>query len=102
MSETLSLGVDLGGTKIEAAVLRRPSVTGADGEFEVVLRERVPTPGSEGYAAVLASTVGLIQRLAAQAGRAPNALPIGVGMPGAVTRREGVVKNSNTVCLNGR
>jgi fructokinase len=104
MSETLSLGVDLGGTKTEAAVLRRSSVTatGADDEFEVVLRERVPTPGSEGYAAVLDSTVALIQRLAAKAGRAASALSIGVGMPGAVTRREGLVKNSNTVCLNGR
>ncbi|HWA78483.1 MAG TPA: ROK family protein [Polyangiaceae bacterium] len=103
MSEVLSLGVDLGGTKTEAAVLRRPSAGAADsGEFEVVFRERVPTPGNQGYAAVLESTVELIQRLAAKAGCALNALPIGVGMPGAVTRREGLVKNSNTVCLNGR
>lgn len=101
MSETLSLGVDLGGTKTEAAVLRRASAN-ADGEFEVVLRERVPTPGSDGYSAVLASTVELIKGVSAKVGRAPSELPIGVGMPGAVTRREGLVKNSNTVCLNGR
>jgi fructokinase len=100
MSEMLSLGVDLGGTKTEAALLRRGASQQA--EFEVLWRERVPTPGSEGYAAVLSNTVGLIERAAREAGRAPSELGIGVGMPGAVTRREGLVKNSNTVCLNGR
>jgi fructokinase len=102
MTDTLSLGVDLGGTKTEAALLRLQSSTSESDEFEVLWRERVPTPGSEGYAAVLASTVALITRAARQAGRAPSELSIGVGMPGAVTRREGLVKNSNTVCLNGR
>jgi fructokinase len=100
MTESLSLGVDLGGTKTEAALLRvQPS---EDPKFEVLWRERVATPGREGYAAVLASTVALIQRGAREAGRAPSEISIGVGMPGAVTRREGLVKNSNTVCLNGR
>lgn len=103
MTETLSLGVDLGGTKTEAALLRRfAEPAGSDLRFEVLDRERVPTRGSEGYAAVLATTAALVRRLGRGAGRELGALPIGVGMPGAVTRRDGLVKNSNTVCLNGR
>jgi fructokinase len=101
MTEALSLGVDLGGTKTEAALIRRGGSSNHEGEFEVLWRERIPTPGSQGYQAVLSSTVQLITRGARQAGRALSELPIGIGMPGAVTRREGLVKNSNTVCLNG-
>lgn len=100
MKEHISLGVDLGGTKIEAALLRR--VQGDGEEFSVLARERVPTPANAGYDAVLAATCALVRRLAREAGREVGALPVGVGMPGAVTRRTGVVKNSNTVCLNGR
>src|SRR5690606_35304811 len=40
--------------------------------------------------------------VAADVGRRPERLPTGLGMPGSVTRREGLVKNSNTVCLNGK
>lgn len=100
MQERISLGVDLGGTKTEAALLRR--FAGDDARFEVLARERVPTPGADGYDAVLANTARLIADVAQRAGLDHASLPIGVGMPGAVTRRAGVVKNSNTVCLNGR
>src|ERR1044071_5107785 len=100
MQELLSLGVDLGGTKIEAAVLRR--LEGPGTPFDVLARERVPTPAREGYAGVLEATARLMKQVAAGAGCDLAALPIGVGMPGAITRSTGVVKNSNTVCLNGR
>jgi fructokinase len=43
-----------------------------------------------------------VRRVAANAGARVDTAPIGVGMPGSVTRREGLVKNSNTTCLNGR
>ncbi|MGC4091396.1 MAG: ROK family protein [Polyangiaceae bacterium] len=103
MTDRLSLGIDLGGTKTEAALLRR-FATSASGEerFEVLARERVPTAGSAGYDAVLSGTASLARKVLGDAGLSASETPIGVGMPGAVTRREGLVKNSNTVCLNGR
>nr|PZN15023.1 MAG: sugar kinase [Pseudomonadota bacterium] len=101
MAEVVSLGVDLGGTKIEAAVLRRIG-EGTEERAEVLLRRRVPTGAEGGYEAVLDATLALIRSVAADVGRRPERLPTGLGMPGSVTRREGLVKNSNTVCLNGK
>lgn len=96
MTPSIVLGVDLGGTKIEAVLARR----GPAGELEVVERRRVPTASEEGYEAVLGRAAGLIRSLAA--GHDLAAIPIGMGMPGGTTRRGGLVKNSNAVCLNGR
>jgi len=89
----MKVGVDLGGTKTEIAVLR-----GAD----VVLRERAPTQAVDGYEAIVSSTAELVRATCAKVGLDPAHGPIGVGMPGGVERRTGHVKNSNTVCLNGR
>lgn len=104
MREILSLGVDLGGTKTEIALVKRS--LGAPGEapksFEVLLRRRTPTGGEKGYDAVLATVTELVRGVAAEIGIDTRELPVGVGMPGSVTRREGFVKNSNTLCLNGR
>jgi fructokinase len=97
MGEMVSMGVDLGGTKIEAAVVRR---VGA--KFEVLVRERVKTDRDRGYEAVLETTAELVREIAQRAGVDLSRISVGVGMPGSITRREGVVKNSNTVCLNGR
>jgi fructokinase len=93
------LGVDLGGTKIEAVVVR----CGGKGDMEVreeLARIRRPTERDRGYDHVVAITAAIIRDVAEEAklARLPS---IGVGMPGSVTR-DGVVKNSNTVCLNGR
>ncbi|MBK6513887.1 MAG: ROK family protein [Polyangiaceae bacterium] len=96
--ETLSLGIDLGGTKIECAVLR--SRGGAAPVVEH--RERVATPREEGYDAIVAATAALARATARAAGREVGAIAVGVGMPGGVRRRDGLVKNSNTTCLNGR
>lgn len=95
----MSVGVDLGGTKTEVALLR--SWPGSV-RYEVLEREREPTPHDGGYPAIVESTAALVERTLATAGRSGASLPIGVGMPGSVTRREGLVKNSNTVVLNGR
>lgn len=94
--ERVALGIDLGGTKVEGAI-----VIARDGDHEVVARERIPTLREEGYEAVLARTAAFVSRLAASVGGGGD-LPIGVGMPGGVERRTGLVKNSNTTCLNGR
>lgn len=84
------IGIDLGGTKIEIAVL--------DGRGEPVLRRRVPTPAGD-YAA----TVEAIGRLVEEAERARGARgSVGVAMPGALSLATGLVKNANSTCLIGR
>lgn len=101
----LRVGVDLGGTKIEAVVVD----IGGDRPRELG-RLRVATNRELGYEHVVAETQTLVMDVARQAGVDPNRTPIGVGMPGSFTMlrpdrsRSDVplVKNSNTVCLNGR
>jgi fructokinase len=100
----LRLGVDLGGTKTEALILR----VGAR-EPEALARVRVPTDRQAGYDHIVANTVRLVEQVAGDAGLA-ELPPLGVSMPGGVTFRrsdgsrspEPLVKNSNTTCLNGR
>jgi fructokinase len=92
--DRIALGVDLGGTKTEAVVVRLEPL-------EELARFRAPTERELGYDAVLARTADTARQAAAIAGVDVARVPLGVGMPGSVTR-EGLVKNSNTVCLNGR
>jgi fructokinase len=93
--ESLALGVDLGGTKIEAVLLR--------GEAHVeVARLRVATDQAEGYEAIVARTAKLVRDVVEVAGVTSDQVTFGVGMPGHVSRGSGLVKNSNTACLNGR
>jgi fructokinase len=85
----LALGVDLGGTKIEAAVLA------PDGALR--WRERVPTPAGD-YAATLQAIAALVQRAEAALSAACT---VGVGHPGTLTAA-GRIKNANSTCLNGQ
>jgi fructokinase len=62
----------------------------------------VATERDRGYDAVLETTLGVVRSTAREAGVDPQKVSLGVGMPGSVTRVGGVVKNSNTLCLNGR
>jgi len=89
-SNSLRMGVDLGGTKIEALVL--------DSRGTELARERVATPSGD-YLATLQAIAGLVGRLDARVG---SRCRVGVGMPGAFSRATGRVKNSNSVCLNGQ
>jgi fructokinase len=86
----MRLGIDLGGTKIEGVVLAH------DGT--IVERRRVPTERERGYEHIVARVAGLVQELLPLA---PGCAGIGIGTPGATTR-DGLLKNSNTTCLNGR
>src|SRR5919108_6628037 len=79
------IGVDLGGTKIEAIAL------GADGRES--FRKRVLTPRGD-YEATLAAV--------AAPGRGAGAGTVGVGIPGALSRVSGLVKNANSTWLIGR
>jgi predicted NBD/HSP70 family sugar kinase len=87
-------GVDLGGTKIEGAVIdpSRPDCA--------LCRLRVPTEASRGYAHVLRQVVRLVAMLERKSG-AKRPAWIGFGTPGVVDPSTGVLKNSNTACLNG-
>ena len=102
---SLRIGVDLGGTKIEAVVVE----LGGEAPLERA-RARVATNRALGYEHVLAETRALVIEVAREAGVDPRATPIGVGMPGGTTTRRSdgtpsdvpLVKNSNTTCLNGQ
>jgi fructokinase len=85
----IQVGVDFGGTKIEAAAL--------DGEGRFLARRRAPTPG--GYEAAIDEVCRLIDEVEAEAGGRGT---VGVGAPGSVSPRTGVVRNANTGWLNGR
>ncbi len=85
-----AIGVDLGGTKIEALRLA------ADGRER--WRERVATPSGD-YAATLRAIVALVER--ARAVDPAVATTVGIGTPGSPTPA-GLMKNCNSTCLNGR
>ncbi len=87
----MRLGVDLGGTKIEIIAL--------DDAGREVLRERVATPQGD-YAATIEALAGLVE--ATEVGLGCGQLPVGIGTPGAIARATGLLKNSNSVCLNGQ
>ncbi len=85
----MRIGVDLGGTKIEAIALA------ADGR--VLARERVATP-RDYHASVdaIAVLVARVERIAGSRGT------LGVGIPGTLVAATGLVKNANSTWLNGR
>ncbi len=85
----LRLGIDFGGTKIEAAAID------AGGAF--VDRRRAPNPG--GYDAAIATVRELVEAVERQVGGRGT---VGVGAPGSISPRTGVVRNANSVWLNGR
>ncbi|MDC0747344.1 ROK family protein [Polyangium mundeleinium] len=97
MRQPIAIGVDLGGTKIEAVVLREAETDAP----AVDLRRRVWTPRECGYEGILDAVAALVRDVAAEANLDAKTIPLGVGMPGGVTGA-GLVKNSNTTCLNGR
>ena len=90
-SASLRVGIDLGGTKTEGAVM--------DAGGKILFRERRPTPAAQGYEAILRNIHDIVQHLEAQAGARCS---VGVGTPGAVSTRTGTLKNSNTICLIGK
>jgi fructokinase len=86
------IGIDLGGTKIEALAL-----SPAGEEYG---RCRVPTPRGD-YEATLQAAAGLASALVAAIGR-ENVAGVGAGIPGSLSPRTGLVRNANSTWLNGR
>lgn len=87
----LRVGIDLGGTKTEVILL--------NGKSEEIFRTRIATVRDD-YSATLASIVDLVTRAENAVGDSP--LPVGVGIPGTVSRTTGLVKNANSVWINGK
>jgi fructokinase len=87
---SMRIGIDLGGTKIELVAF---DATGA-----AAYRERIPTPRGD-----YEGTIRAIARLVATAETAiQSRASIGIGIPGTISPATGVVKNANSVWLNGR
>ncbi len=86
-------GIDLGGTKIEAAVIRDNL------PLDIVVRRRIATEAEGGYEHILHRIRTLVESIAAETGMIPDR--IGMGTPGTIDPIRGTLKNSNTVCLNG-
>ena len=84
------LGIDLGGTKIEGVLL--------DNTGKEVFRKRILTPANH-YDHILRAVEKLVLEMDQAAGKK---LPVGIGTPGAVSQASGLLKNSNTVCMNGK
>lgn len=87
---THKLGIDLGGTKTEVLVL--------DPQGQSVYRQRVTTP-AHSYDAILDLIATLVAEAEAELGLRTS---VGVGIPGAISPGSGLLRNSNTVCMNGR
>lgn len=88
-------GVDLGGTKIEAAIIDPSSPDIA------LYRRRVPTESEKGYEHILTQIVKLIEEMELTSGM-KRPTTIGFGTPGTTDSTTGKLKNSNTQCLNHR
>ncbi|MEQ1744007.1 MAG: ROK family protein [Saprospiraceae bacterium] len=87
-------GIDLGGTKIEGAVLESR-------EKPVPLaRQRIPTEAGLGYEHILDQIAQLVDLLANETGQQPER--IGLGHPGTLDPNTGFVKNANTTALIGK
>jgi predicted NBD/HSP70 family sugar kinase len=86
-------GIDMGGTKIEGAVLKSAE------DPEVLARLRVPTEKTKGYQHIINQVEHLIELLKKETGLSPQV--IGMGTPGAIDPPTQKLKNSNTTILNG-
>lgn len=91
------IGIDLGGTKTEAALL---SPTG-----EVAWRRRQPTPVAEGPEGIIGGIASLVEAARSESVRlgwsSASPPPVGIGTPGSLSSVTGLLRNSNTTCLNG-
>src|SRR5665213_220693 len=86
------IGIDLGGTKIEGVVL--------DANGREVFRKRIATEREHGYRHILNRLKSLHDELSAAVPGQPTTF--GIGTPGTISPRTGLLKNSNTVCMNGQ
>ena len=89
MNPSFRIGIDLGGTKIEAIAL--------DSRGSVLLRHRVPTPAGDADATI-ATIRDLVLEVEAKLGGTGT---VGIGTPGSLSPVSGLLRNANSTCLNG-
>lgn len=87
-------GVDLGGTKIECAVLDQ------NDPEKVLIRKRIPTEAANGYHHIISQIKKLIDAVSSELGEKPE--KIGFATPGVLDPGTLQMKNSNTTSLNGQ
>lgn len=87
---TIRIGIDLGGTKTEIIALDDAGAT--------LLRRREPTPVQD-YEATLAMVCRMVDDAERELGARAT---VGIGTPGAASPATGLLRNSNSVCLNGK
>jgi fructokinase len=87
-------GIDMGGTKIEGVILKSKD------EQDVLFRNRVPTEADQGYEHILDQVKKLVDQMVSEIGYKPEI--IGFGTPGALDPKSGLMKNCNTVAMNGK
>lgn len=87
-------GIDLGGTKIECAVLDTTK------RLEVIARKRIPTESHKGYEHILSQIKKLVDNVKEEVGEAPP--HIGFATPGVLEPSTQRMKNCNTTCMNGQ
>lgn len=85
-------GIDLGGTKVEGAIMTSSS------SKETIFRDRVPTEANLGYEHVLHQISKLVDMMERSVGYRPDS--IGIGTPGTMDPHTGLFKNSNSTVLN--
>ena len=86
-------GIDLGGTKIEGVILEDRE------QLNVLKRLRIPTEAQHGYEHIIQQIVRIVEVMTSETGIKPD--KIGIGTPGTTEPSSGLMKNSNTTCLNG-
>jgi fructokinase len=87
-------GIDLGGTKVEGAVLKSST------DPQVLFRDRLPTEGNKGYDHVLGQIKKVVDKMEASMGYKPKKL--GIATPGTIDPASGLLKNCNSTNLNGK
>lgn len=92
MNQKYLLGIDLGGTKIEAAIIEKDT-------YRVIERMRTPTLSAEGYDAVVRRIDTLVRDICKKQNFNPEY--IGIGTPGCLDPASQTMKNSNSTILNG-
>jgi fructokinase len=90
MTTRLRIGIDVGGPKIEGAVI--------DESGTVQLRRRTSSPAGD-YRATIAAIVAIIGDIERDLGVTAS---VGIGIPGAISPATGLVKNANSTWLIGR
>ena len=86
----MRIGVDVGGTKIEAVAL--------ESSDQVAARLRVPTPRGD-YPATVEAVARIVHAVERETGRQGS---VGVGMPGSISPTTGLIKGSNSVWMTGK